>query len=241
MQYTAGRQSAPHDIRAASLSDTSVTQSNTGVNPYDMPNDVEYAVAPRQFGNQTAQELDTLTDSVKEFLRGDQYETVTNREQVQRANDDINARGIDAVVNDLLARDRWTADDHAAAAVACIRAQNEGLMTTAYVIAKAYDEQGTNAGQALQARQIIGKLTAEGALVEAAKKACCHDFISKLPNGYDTAISPSAAKRRGRDGATDSREARKAPKGDRTSARRASSTRTTRSTRAGLPFCRRRL
>ena len=150
---------------------TSVTQSNTSVNPYDMPNDVEYAVAPRQFGNQTAQELDTLTDGVKEFLRGDQYETVTNREQVKRANDDINARGIDAVVNDLLARDRWTADDHAAAAVACIRAQNEGLMTTAYVIAKAYDEQGTNAGQALQARQIIGKLTAEGALVEAAKKA----------------------------------------------------------------------
>lgn len=171
MQRTAGRQSAPHDIRAASLSDTSVTQSNTGVNPYDMPNDVEYAVAPRQFGNQKAQELDVLTDSVKKFLRGDQYETVTNREQVQRANDDINARGIDTVVNDLLARDRWTADDHAAAAVACIRAQNEGLMTTAYVIAKAYDEQGTNAGQALQARQIIGKLTAEGALVEAAKKA----------------------------------------------------------------------
>ncbi len=171
MQRTAGRQSAPHDSRAASLSDTSVTQNDTSVNPYDMPNDVEYAVAPRQFGNQTAQELDVLTDSVKEFLRGDQYETVTNREQVQRANDDINARGIDAVVNDLLARDRWTADDHAAAAVACIRAQNEGLMTTAYVIAKAYDEQGTNAGQALQARQIIGKLTAEGALVEAAKKA----------------------------------------------------------------------
>ena len=171
MQRTAGRQSAPHDIRAASLSDTSVTQNGTGVNPYDMPNDVEYAVAPRQFGNVKAQELDVLTDSVKEFLRGDQYETVTNREQVQRANDDINARGIDAVVNDLLARDRWTADDHAAAAVACIRAQNEGLMTTAYVIAKAYDEQGTNAGQALQARQIIGKLTAEGALVEAAKKA----------------------------------------------------------------------
>ena len=171
MQRTAGRQSAPHDIRAASLSDTSVTQSNTSVNPYDMQNDVEYAVAPRQFGNQTAQELDTLTDQTKDFLRGSQYETVTNREQVQRANDDINARGIDAVVNDLLARDRWTADDHAAAAVACIRAQNEGLMTTAYVIAKAYDEQGTNAGQALQARQIIGKLTAEGALVEAAKKA----------------------------------------------------------------------
>ncbi len=171
MQQTAGRQSAPHDSQTASLSDTSVAQSNASVNPYDTSNDVEYAVAPRQFGNQTAQELDVLTDGVKEFLRGDQYETVTNREQVQRANDDINARGIDAVVNDLLARDRWTADDHAAAAVACIRAQNEGLMTTAYVIAKAYDEQGTNAGQALQARQIIGKLTAEGALVEAAKKA----------------------------------------------------------------------
>lgn len=171
MQRTAGRQSAPHDIRAASLSDTSVTQSNTGVNPYDTPNDVEYAVAPRQFGNQTAQALDTLTDQTKEFLRGSQYETVTNREQVQRANDDINARGIDAVVNDLLARDRWTADDHAAAAVAFIRAENEGLNTTAWAIASAYNEQGTNAGQALQARQSIKKLTAAGALVEATKKA----------------------------------------------------------------------
>ena len=70
MQRTAGRQSAPHDIRAASLSDTSVTQNGTGVNPYDMPNDVEYAVAPRQFGNVKAQELDVLTDGVKEFLRG---------------------------------------------------------------------------------------------------------------------------------------------------------------------------
>ena len=25
-------------------------------------------------------------------------------------------------------------------------------------------------------------------VVEAAKKACCHDFISKLPDGYDTVI-----------------------------------------------------
>lgn len=133
--------------------------------------EMEYAVAPRQFGNQTAQELDTLTDQTKDFLRGSQYETVTNREQVQRANDDINVRGIDAVVNDLLARDRWTADDHAAAAVAFIRAENEGLNTTAWAIASAYDEQGTHAGQALQARQVIKKLTAAGALVEATKKA----------------------------------------------------------------------
>lgn len=133
--------------------------------------EMEYAVAPRQFGNQTAQELDTLTDQTKDFLRGSQYETVTNREQVQRANDDINVRGIDAVVNDLLARDRWTADDHAAAAVAFIRAENEGLNTTAWAIASAYDEQGTHAGQTLQARQVIKKLTAAGALVEATKKA----------------------------------------------------------------------
>ncbi len=132
---------------------------------------MEYALAPRQFGNQTAQELDTLTDQTKDFLRGSQYETVTNRDQVQRANDDINARGIDAVVDDLLARDRWTADDHAAAAVAFIRAENEGLNTTAWAIASAYDEQGTNAGQALQARKIIKKLTSAGALVEATKKA----------------------------------------------------------------------
>lgn len=133
--------------------------------------EMQFAVGLRQFGNKNAQEMDTLTDAVKDFLNGSEYEKVTNREQVQRANDDINARGIDTVVNELLAKENWTADDHAKAAVALVRADNEGYQTTAYMIAEAYDKQGTNSGQALQARKIAKKLTTSGALVESVKKA----------------------------------------------------------------------
>ena len=35
----------------------------------------------------------------------------------------------------------------------------------------------------------FGKMDAtEAEMIEASKKACCHDFIMKLPNGYDTVI-----------------------------------------------------
>ena len=33
-------------------------------------------------------------------------------------------------------------------------------------------------------------------VIDAAKKACCHDFIMQLPNGYDTVIGEGGEKQR---------------------------------------------
>lgn len=67
-----------------------------------MQNGREYAVAPRQFGSQTAQESDYFYDEVKERLLGSSYETETNSAQIRRAVDQLNNDGLDATVDYLL-------------------------------------------------------------------------------------------------------------------------------------------
>ena len=179
MQRTVGRQSAPHSSHAASLSDNSVAQSGTAVNPHSMQDSgKQYAVGEvgfRMFGNETAQRLDTLTQTVKDALKGTTYEKDTNAEQVDRAQKIIDRDGLSETIDSLLTRsqEEWSADEHALGALCMVLANQPGSVDPirAMAIAQVYNEAGTKAGKALQVRQIVGKLTPSGAMLGAVKNA----------------------------------------------------------------------
>lgn len=179
MQPTVGRQSAPHSSLAASRSDNSVAQSGTAVNPHSMQDSgKQYAVGDvgfRQFGNETAQRLDTLTQQVKDALKGTTYEKDTNAEQVDRAQKIIDRDGLSETIDSLLTRsqEEWSADEHALGALCMVLSNQPGRVDPirAMAIAQVYNEAGTKAGKALQVRQIVGKLTPSGAMLGAVKNA----------------------------------------------------------------------
>lgn len=159
--------------------DNSVAQSGYPVNPHSMQDSgKQYAVGEvgfRMFGNETAQRLDTLTQTVKDALKGTTYEKDTNAEQVDRAQKRIDRDGLSETIDSLLTRsqEKWSADEHALGALCMVLANQPGRTDPirAMAIAQVYNEAGTKAGKALQVRQIVGKLTPSGAMLGAVKNA----------------------------------------------------------------------
>ena len=159
--------------------DNSVAQSGYPVNPHSMQDSgKQYAVGEvgfRMFGNETAQRLDTLTQTVKDALKGTTYEKDTNAEQVDRAQKIIDRDGLSETIDSLLTRsqEEWSADEHALGALCMVLANQPGRVDPirAMAIAQVYNEAGTKAGKALQVRQIVGKLTPSGAMLGAVKNA----------------------------------------------------------------------
>ena len=133
--------------------------------------DTRYSLVLNQFGNVNAQKIDTLTDRIKQGLIGDAHEKQINREQVERANARYDQEGADALIADLASRDMWTADETIAAQVAMLRSQDEGYLVRALRIAQMYDDHRSKAGQALQAGNVLKRLTASGAMAEMVRQA----------------------------------------------------------------------
>ena len=158
-------------LRNIGSSDTSIAQSEIGVNPHDTQNGTKYALELNQFDNKTAQQTDALVDQIKQQLLGGRHEKQVNREQVERANARYDSRGAEAMMAELNTREMWTAEDMAAAQVAIVRGQNDGHLVQAAQLAQMYSERISKAGQALQAGSIFKKLTASGAMAESLDRA----------------------------------------------------------------------
>ena len=165
------REIGPVNRQAMPSSDTSIAQSEIGVNPHDTQNGTKYALELNQFDNKTAQQTDALVDQIKQQLLGGRHEKQVNRDQVERANAQYDSRGAEAMMAELNTREMWTAEDMAAAQVAIVRGQNDGHLVQAAQLAQMYSERISKAGQALQAGSIFKKLTASGAMAESLDRA----------------------------------------------------------------------
>lgn len=134
---------------------------------------MQFSLAPNQFANKTAQELLSIDDSVKDVLMGSNHEIIGNDERLEKAWEAVNARGADTVADELLSlpKKSWGAQENVNAALCAVLANRNGDTVTAATILTRYDREGTVQGQALQARQLIKRLSPEGAMLEMIRKA----------------------------------------------------------------------
>ena len=132
-----------------------------------------YGDGERQFAGQTIQNSAVVPDWIKqEFLRPEElnYETDTNREQVERSWQRIQENGYESERDRLLSIDRYSADDTAEANLMMAMALREDTADPATFMALAshYNKEGTKAGQELQARKLFTRMSPTGARVWAA-------------------------------------------------------------------------
>ena len=157
---------------------------NVGLFDSNNPN-VKYSLAPNQFGNKTAQELDTIDEAVKDILMGSKHEVVGNDERLETAWQAVNDRGADVVADELLSMPMrsWGAQENVNAALCAVLASRDGDNVTAAAILTRYDKEGTAQGQTLQTRQIIKRLSPEGAMLEMIRKADRKNAQKGIPKG----------------------------------------------------------
>lgn len=161
---------------------TIVQQNAAGVKNQSMQSSVQKSIGIRQFGNNTMQRADFIEDHVKELVKDSEYERDTNRDQVRRATETLDRNGLDATVAMLMNKEKksYTADDNALAFVAMADATRNGDSVTAAMLAMRMLEESTEQGRALQSLKIALRLTPEGAMGEAMRKA--QTFNAKRKN-----------------------------------------------------------
>lgn len=161
---------------------TIVQQNAAGVKNQSMQSSVQKSIGIRQFGNNTMQRADFIEDHVKELVKDSEYERDTNRDQVKRATETLDRNGLEATTAMLMNKEKssYTADDNALAFVAMADATRNGDSVTAAMLAMRMLEESTEKGRALQSLKIALRLTPEGAMGEAMRKA--QTFNAKRKN-----------------------------------------------------------
>ncbi|WP_102412437.1 hypothetical protein [Beduinella massiliensis] len=168
----------PTDANASIIrsdGNNSITESAPAVNTQSTqkaPNDAQHSLGQRQFGSQTAQTLEDIPASIRRGLAENSgYGTDTNDAQIVRAYNAYQEMGAEAAAAEVLSREgALSADDVALAQVTVAHAIQDGELLLAAQLLDRYNREGTQLGQALQARKIMSRLTVQGALAETTKR-----------------------------------------------------------------------
>jgi hypothetical protein len=122
------------------------------------------------FVTETLPKNTNLTQEQKDLVETYRVQTTTNDAQVDRANDKISAQGYQQTVNEIMNYDfnPATPDAQALMQVAITQAAQKNDVSNLRDVLFKYAEVGSDAGQVLQARTILNRLSPEGFLTHVA-------------------------------------------------------------------------